>query len=161
MAISTDSIGYITEYGAWTYQWRHGRKLVHMSWSQYQPIEVDFEYNEDGLRTKKTITDENDVVTITEYTLHGKNIVHMKKGVHNLHFFYDGQGKTSIVAWNNGTTTNKYAYVYNLQGDVIALMNSAGTKVVQYPPESADRWLGPYRKSDCWVRCCTRGHFSR
>ena len=144
VAISTDSIGNITEYGAWTYQWRHGRELVHMSRSQYQPIEVDFEYNEDGLRTKKTITDENDVVTVTEYTLHGKNIVHMKKGVDNLHFFYDGQGKPSIVAWNNGTTTNKYAYVYNLQGDVIALVNSAGTKVVNY---TYDAWGKPITKS--------------
>ena len=144
VAISTDSIGNITEYGAWTYQWRHGRELVHMSRSQYQPIEVDFEYNEDGLRTKKTITDENDVVTVTEYTLHGKNIVHMKKGVDNLHFFYDGQGKPSIVAWNNGTTTNKYAYVYNLQGDVIALVNSVGTKVVNY---TYDAWGKPITKT--------------
>jgi len=68
----------------------------------------------------------------------------MKKGVHNLHFFYDGQGKPSIVAWNNGTTTNKYAYVYNLQGDVIALVNSAGTKVVNY---TYDAWGKPITKT--------------
>ena len=144
VAIDTDDIGNITEYGAWTYQWRHGRELVHMSRSQYQPIEVDFEYNEDGLRTKKTITDENNVVTITNYTLHGKNIVHLTKGNQQLHFFYDGQGKPSIVEWNNNGTIGKYAYVYNLQGDVIALVNSAGTKVVNY---TYDAWGKPLSKT--------------
>ena len=146
VAIDTDDIGNITEYGAWTYQWRHGRELVHMSRSQY-PIEVDFKYNEDGLRTKKTITDTSGatpITTVTEYTLHGKNIVHLTQGNQKLHFFYDGQGKPSIVEWNNNGTIGKYAYVYNLQGDVIALVNSSGTKVVNY---AYDAWGKPFSKT--------------
>ena len=31
----------------------------------------------------------------TEYTLHGKNIVHMTRGNHTLHFHYDGQVQKS------------------------------------------------------------------
>ena len=74
----------------------------------------------------------------------GKNIVHLTQGNQKMHFFYDGQGKPSIVEWNNNGTIGKYAYVYNLQGDVIALVNSAGTKVVNY---AYDAWGKPLSKT--------------
>ena len=115
------------------YVLQHGRQFKQMSKIGEM---VTFEYNEDGLRTKKTSTSKG----VTEYTLRGKNIVHLTRGNQSLHFFYDGQDKPSIVEWNNGTTTTKYAYVYNLQGDVIALINSAGTKVVEY---TYDAWGKP------------------
>ena len=52
----------------------------------------------------------------------------------------DLQGRPAIVEWNNGTTTASYAYVYNLQGDVIALTDSIGVKVVGY---TYDAWGKP------------------
>ena len=91
-----------------------------------------FEYNEDGLRVKKTATSTG----TTEYTLHGKNIVHMAQGSNTLHFYYDAQDKPSIVIFN-GTS---YGYLYNLQGDVVALVNGSGTKVVEY---GYDAWGKP------------------
>ena len=133
VTIQSDGIGNPTTDGTWTYTWQHGRQLKQMSKTGET---VTFEYNEDGLRTKKTSTSKG----VTEYTLHGKNIVHLTRENQSLHFFYDGQGKPSIAEWNNGTTTTKYAYVYNLQGDVIALINSAGTKVVEY---TYDAWGKP------------------
>ena len=45
-----------------------------------------------------------------------------------MHFYYDAQNRPSIVNYNG----NHYAYVYNLQGDVMALLDNTGTKVVSY-----------------------------
>ena len=72
---------------------------------------------------------------MTDYTLHGKNIVHMKKGNDELHFFYDASNKPAIVEFNG----SKYAYVHNLQGDIVAILNSAGTAVVNYVYDAWER----------------------
>ena len=45
-----------------------------------------------------------------------------------LHFYYDAQNRPAIVIFN-GTA---YGYLYNLQGDVVALVDGTGTKVVEY-----------------------------
>ena len=63
----------------------------------------------------------------------GQNIVHMVQGGNSLHFWYDAQSRPAIVDFN-GT---KYAYILNLQGDVVGLKNSAGTEVVRY---TYDAW---------------------
>ena len=76
----------------------------------------------------------------TKYILHGKNIVHLTNGSNNLHFFYDAQNRPAIVVYN-GTA---YGYVHNLQGDIIAIIDSAGTKVVEY---KYDAWGKPLSKT--------------
>ena len=103
--------------GTWTYTWEKGRQLKQM---QSVDTTASFIYNENGLRVQKTV---NGVVT--DYTLHGKNIVHMKKGNDELHFFYDASNKPAIVEYN-GT---KYAYVHNLQGDIVAIVDAEGNTV--------------------------------
>ena len=102
-----------------------------------QSIDTDaqFVYNENGLRGKKTV---NEVVT--DYILHGKNIVHMKRGDDELHFFYDAQNRPAVVVYN-GTA---YAYVKSLQGDVIALLDGTGNVVVSY---MYDAWGMPIGKN--------------
>ncbi len=95
---------------------------------------ASFKYNENGLRIQKTV---NGVET--NYTLHGKNIVHINQGSNDLHFFYDAQNKPAIVEFNGV----KYAYVRNLQGDIVAILDSAGNKVVQY---AYDAWGRPIKK---------------
>ncbi len=57
----------------------------------------------------------------------------MTHGSNDLHFWYDAQNRPAIVAYN-GT---KYAYIYNLQGDVLGLIDSTGTEVVKY---TYDAW---------------------
>ena len=47
---------------------------------------------------------------------------------HRVRYGYDGQGKPALVNYN-GT---QYSYPYNLQGDVIGLVDSAGSLVVEY-----------------------------
>ena len=131
--ITYDSIGNPTNDGTWAYTWEHGKQLKQMSRTGET---VSFEYNEEGLRTKKTATSTG----VTEYILHGKNITHMTQGSHTLHFYYDAQGKPGIVIYD-GTA---YGYLYNLQGDVVALVNGSGTKVVEY---TYDAWGKPTGKT--------------
>ena len=102
-----------------------------------QSVDTDaqFVYNENGLRVKKTV---NGVVT--DYTLHGKNVVHMTRESDELHFFYDAQNRPAVVVYNNVP----YAYVKNLQGDIVALLNGAGNVVVSY---AYDAWGMPIGKS--------------
>ena len=97
---------------------------------------VSFKYNAGGLRVQKVATSTG----TTNYTLHGKNIVHMTLGSNTLHFFYDANNKPAIVEYN-GT---KYAYVHNLQGDIVAILDSNGTAVVQY---KYDAWGKPISKT--------------
>ena len=123
--IACDAIGNPIHDGVWTYTWENGRQLRRMA---CDATIAEFVYNADGLRVQKTV---NGVAT--NYTLHGKNIVHMTKGNAELHFWYDAQNRPAIVEFN-GT---KYGYLYNLQGDVIGLIDSANTEVVRY---TYDAW---------------------
>ena len=126
--IAYDAIGNPIQDGVWTYTWENGRQLRRMA---CDATIAEFVYNADGLRVQKTV---NGVAT--NYTLHGKNIVHMTKGNAELHFWYDAQNRPAIVEFN-GT---KYGYLYNLQGDVIGLIDSANTEVVKY---TYDAWGKP------------------
>ena len=126
--IAYDAIGNPIHDGVWTYTWENGRQLRRMA---CDATVAEFVYNADGLRVQKTV---NGVTT--NYTLHGKNIVHMTKGNAELHFWYDAQNRPAIVEFN-GT---KYGYLYNLQGDVIGLIDSANTEVVKY---TYDAWGKP------------------
>ena len=140
-AITYDAIGNPTNDSTWNYSWINGRRLRCMHKGNFgEPgyDEITYDYSEDGLRTKKTrMYYDNATGDIgykaTSYTLHGKNIVHMTENGNELHFFYDAQNKPAVVIFN-GTA---YAYLYNLQGDVIGLLDSNGTKMVSY---SYDAW---------------------
>ena len=77
---------------------------------------------------------------VTDYTLHGKNVVHMTRESDELHFFYDAQNRPAVVAYNGVP----YAYVKNLQGDVIAILDADGNVVVSY---AYDAWGMPIGKS--------------
>ena len=123
--IRYDAIGNPLSDGTWTYTWQNGRQLQKM---QKAGVTAEFVYNADGLRVQKMV---NGVAT--KYTLHGKNIVHMTSGADELHFFYDAQNKPAVVIFNGIA----YAYLYDLQGDVIGLVDNNGTQMVSY---TYDAW---------------------
>ena len=64
----------------------------------------------------------------------------LTNGNDELHFFYDVQGRVAVVDYNGAY----YRYMYNLQGDVIALVNDDGNKVVEY---WYDAWGKPTAKN--------------
>ena len=82
---------------------------------------LSFTYDSEGIRTSKTV----DGVK-TEYLLNGTQILAQKTGSNTLCFFYDQQGNR--VGMADGS--NKfYYYIYNLQGDVIALADASTGKL--------------------------------
>lgn len=131
-AITYDAIGNPLTYDGWTFTWKTGRMLASMVKTG---TNAQFTYDHNGMRIKKVV---NGVTT--SYTLNGKNIVHMTQGSNDLHFFYDAQNKPAMVRFN-GTD---YFYIYNLQGDVVAMIDANGTQVVEY---HYDAWGNPVAKT--------------
>ena len=128
-------------YDNWAYTWQKGRQLAKMA-NAARGFEVQYTYNVDGLRVGKKVVwyDQPDVdapaAGETTYTLNGKQILHMDCRCEKLDFAYGAQGKPAFVRYGG----SKYAYVYNLQGDVVALLASTGETVVQY---EYDAWGKP------------------
>ena len=131
-AITYDAIGNPLTYDGWTFTWKAGRMLASMVKTG---TNAQFTYDHNGLRIKKVV---NGVTT--NYTLNGKNIVHMTQGSNDLHFYYDAQGKPAMVRFN-GTD---YFYIYNLQNDAVAIVDTNGTQVVEY---GYDAWGNPISKT--------------
>jgi RHS repeat-associated protein len=125
--ITYDGIGNMLSDGTRTYTWEHGRQLASMSNGS---TTWDYTYNADGLRTKRT-----NGTTTYSYVYNGSQLVQMTKGADTLYFTYDVNG-TPLTVTYNGTT---YYYVTNLQGDVVAILDSAGTAVATY---SYEAWGG-------------------
>ena len=112
-----DAIGNITSDGTWTYEWEAGRKLKQMEMEdlQHRRIVLAYAYDHNGLRTQKVVSeyDANQQlvrVSTTDYTLHGKLVMHMKKhtvegnteNTEELHFFYDANSRgCGKMCWSN------------------------------------------------------------
>ena len=130
--ITYDAIGNPLNDGTWTYTWEKGRQLKQMSKAG---MTVEFAYDHNGLRTQKKVTSGN-TVTTTEYILHGKLITHLTMGSDEMHFFYDAQSRPAMVSFNGAL----YSYVHNLQGDIVGILDSNGSLVVEY---KYDAWGKP------------------
>jgi len=53
-----------------------------------------------------------------------------------LHFFYDSQSRPAFVEYNGV----KYRYIHNLQGDIVGILDSNNSLVVEY---KYDAWGKP------------------
>ena len=53
-----------------------------------------------------------------------------------MHFFYDAQSRPAMVEFNGAL----YSYIHNLQGDIVGIVDSAGSLVVEY---KYDAWGKP------------------
>jgi len=117
-AITYDQIGNPLTYDGFTYTWQKGRQLASITGNS---LNMSFSYNQDGLRTKKTV---NGVTT--NFTWFGDTLMSQTDGVNTLIFSDFG------VNINN----DNYYYIKNLQGDVIGLYDSDGNIVVNYVYDS-------------------------
>ena len=126
ISLSYDAIGNMLNDGTYTYTWEHGRELATMSDSTGT---LAFTYYANGMHTKKVKTNASGMVTDTyTYVYNGSQLSQMTKNGQTLNFFYDGEGRPVYFTCEGGT----YYYVTNLQGDVIAILDSTGTVVVNY-----------------------------
>ena len=108
---------------SWIWQGRQLTKAV-------KEKTVTFTYDSEGIRTSKTVGS-----TTTKYLLNGTQILAQKTGSTTLSFFYDQQGNRVGMA---DSSNHFYYYIYNVQGDVIALADaSTGKLVVTY---TYDAW---------------------
>ena len=115
-----DSVGNLLSDGTWTYTWQEGRSLAAMSdglgtWT--------YTYDANGMRTRRAYGS-----GVYNYTYHGSQLTHMSYVGNVLHFYYDASGKPLSVNYQGKT----YYYVLNLQGDVVAILDSTGNQVVGY-----------------------------
>ena len=116
-AITYDGIGNMLTYNGATYTWM-GRELRKIASGSNT---YSYKYNADGIRSSKTVNG-----TTTEYFLNGSQILALKVGDGVMRFFYDSIGKR--VGFANGTML--FYYLYNLQGDVIAIVRATTGQVV-------------------------------
>ena len=84
---------------------------------------ISYTYNPDGIRTSKTVNG-----TTTKYYVMNGTLLGQTKGSDTIVFLYDE--KASKYGFDyNGT---KYYYIFNVQGDVIGILNQSGTQIVSY-----------------------------
>ena len=122
--ITYDAMGNPLTYRGYTFGWR-GKQLVS---SVNGTQTISYEYNEDGLRQKKTVNG-----TETDYYYNGPVLIGMQRSGTRYLFSYDASGKVVSVKYNN----NEYYYVRNGQGDIVKIIDAAGNPVVEY---TYDTW---------------------
>ncbi len=117
---------------SWIWQ---GRQLVT---AEKGGTTLSYTYDSEDIRTSKTVGS-----TTTEYLLNGTQILAQTTNGNALSFFYDQQGNRVGMA---DSSNHFYYYIYNLQGDVIALADaSTGELVVTY---TYDAWGKPLSVTD-------------
>ena len=139
-SITYDSIGNPITIGSDTLTWQ-GRQL--MSHTVDGWLEMTYKYNADGVRTHKTAYDlDVDDYTEHEYILNGTQIVaEIIDNYTTLIYLYDENGapigmKYRTAAYAAGVF-DTFFFEKNLQGDVIAVYDSNGTKLISY---TYDAW---------------------
>jgi len=102
------------------FTWSEGRRLATIS---NRAITANYTYNQDGIRTSKTVNGVR-----TDYYLNGTTIVMQKTGDNCIWFTYDENGLVTGFRYND----QEYYYYKNLQGDIIGIVDSAGSVVAEY-----------------------------
>ena len=139
--VSYDEMGNPTRYLGATMTWA-GKQLKY--WCKSGKY-VNFAYNEDGIRTLK-----NSNGVVTNYYYNGSLLIGMTVGSGSstriLRFSYDSSGSVVAVDYStdNGTTFNTYYYLRNAQNDIVKLIDSSGSTVVEY---CYDSWGKPLSTS--------------
>ena len=105
----------------WNFTWKNGRNLVRAS---SENGTILFEYDSDGLRTKKTVSGG----AAHNYFYAGGQLLRESYSGNFLDFSYDANGYPYALKYN-GTT---YYYITNLQGDVMYLVDGTGATVASY-----------------------------
>ena len=133
--ITYDGIGNPLTYyngSSYSFTWQ-GRQLVGATKGNKT---MSFEYNADGIRTSKTV---NGVET--KYYLNGSQIVAEVNPNYSIMYIYDAEGSPIGMQYRASSyAENVFDYYFfekNLQGDIVAVYGSNGTKYVEY---SYDAW---------------------
>ena len=119
-SISYAASGLPMMYRDMTMMWE-GRELSDLLTADSKM--VYYEYDANGLRTKKTVDG-----VITEYVWLGDMLIREQTGTNVTYYLYDENG--SVIGFEyNGTP---YYYLKNIQGDVVSIVDNSGVVVVNY-----------------------------
>ncbi len=97
--------------------WSNGHKLDSIN---YNGTSIFFEYDSNGMRTKKNNT--------RYYYDSENNLIALKKGYSTLFFYYDECGTPNSFSYNG----QMYYYIKNLHGDIEKIVNRLGQVVATY-----------------------------
>jgi len=125
--ITYDAIGNPLTFGDnISFTWKNGRELATFT-DTSRNLHISYLYNDDGVRIQKTVNG-----VITRYFLEGDHVVFEQTGDRVIRYSRDEQG--NLVSLNlNG---REYYYVFNIQGDIIGLLDENLDKVVNYTYDS-------------------------
>ena len=127
---------------SYTFTWENGRQLATVSSDDF---ELEFVYNDEGIRTQKIVNDSE----IHTYHLSGTDIIAEEWGSNLIVYLYDSGGSPMGMQYHRNSMDVGEFYTFwfekNLQGDIVAVYNSAGIKVISY-------------SYDAWGNCITKHH---
>ena len=142
-SITYDASGNPTNYLGATLVWE-GQRLKSYTpkvSSSGRANSYVYSYDENGIRTRKTIGN-----TVTDYYYNGTLLMGTVKTTTNsdgstttskLRFSYDASGKVVAVNYNG----NYYYYLRNAQNDIVKLIDKTGATVVEYTYDSWGKLL--------------------
>ena len=142
-SITYDASGNPTNYLGATLVWE-GQRLksyTPKASSSGRSNSYVYSYDENGIRTRKTIGN-----TVTDYYYNGTLLMGTVKTTTNsdgstttskLRFSYDADGKVVAVNYNG----NYYYYLRNAQNDIVKLIDKTGATVVEYTYDSWGKLL--------------------
>lgn len=140
---TTNSVGSVTAVsypgGVLNFSWGEGRRLKAIRDAQNNMF-VNYTYNEEGLRIKKSISSETKATT--EYVW-GKNGLAGFTTEEDTVVVHYGQDGTPVGFSFNDMV---YTYIKNIQGDVLRILDTNGSTVVEY---SYDPWGVPIASWSC------------
>ena len=132
-AVTYDAIGNPLTYGGATLTWVNGRSLASFTNTDNS---ITYTYNDEGIRLSKTVNGVKHT-----YQLNGSQIVSETWGVHTIFYIYDETGAIAGMRYRTSSYSegvfDEYLFEKNLQGDIVAIYNVSGTKLVSY---TYDAW---------------------
>lgn len=146
-SITYDEIGNPLSYyngKRYTFTWENGRRLAT---AEVGENVVSFRYNDEGIRTGKNV---NGVEH--SYSLNGSQIIMEDMGGSLLVYLYDASGSPIGMQYRNriydmGAYDN-FWFEKNLQGDIVAVYDEDGTKLISYTYDAWGNFTTTYH-NDC------------
>lgn len=101
-----------------------GRRLVKVT---SDDMVATYKYDDTGLRTEKTVT-ENGVATTTKFVYDSGKLITEYTGTSRVDYLYDENGMLYGFIYNNA----KYFYIRDTLQNILGIVDADGTAVVQY-----------------------------
>ena len=119
---------YSTGLSTATFTWQNGRQLATATKGS---TSVSYTYNDSGIRTSKRVNGIDHI-----YTLNGSQIVSESWGGTIVVYLYDENGSPFGMQYRNSTMAESvfvnFFFEKNLFGDIVAVYNESGVKVISY-----------------------------